>query len=121
MQVNSSSNEKRRAVRHFYATVIRGEVSDATIQGYLRAASQVEDLWQQINAHAGRRFALGCVAKLLPAQPGSGYAGIAEVRSALFSLGREQGESARCCLLSGKHQQRLSKKTYTWQQKGTTP
>lgn len=26
-----------------------GEVSDATIQGYLRAASQLEDIWQQID------------------------------------------------------------------------
>ena len=28
---------------------LSGEVSDATIQGYLRAASQLEDIWQQID------------------------------------------------------------------------
>src|SRR5579859_1839852 len=26
-----------------------GEVSDATIQGYLRAASQIEDIWKRID------------------------------------------------------------------------
>jgi hypothetical protein len=49
MQAKSILGEKRRAVRHFYATVIRGEVSDANVQGYLRAASQIEDVWQQID------------------------------------------------------------------------
>ena len=42
MQAKSILGEKRGAVRHFYATVIRGEVSDANVQGYLRAASQIE-------------------------------------------------------------------------------
>jgi len=49
METTRSSNEHHGTVRHLYATVLRGEVSDATIQGYLRAASQVEDLWQQID------------------------------------------------------------------------
>lgn len=49
MQAKSFLGEKRGAVHHFYATVIRGEVSDANIQGYLRAASQITDLWQQID------------------------------------------------------------------------
>jgi len=36
-------------MHHFYATTMRGEVSDANIQGYLRAASQIEDIWQQVD------------------------------------------------------------------------
>lgn len=61
MQAKSVLGEKRGAVRHFYATVIRGEVSDATIQGYLRAASQIEDLWQQIDERAAELIAQGVV------------------------------------------------------------
>ena len=49
MQANSFPGEKRGTVRHFYATVIRGEVSDSSVQGYLRAASQIEEVWQQID------------------------------------------------------------------------
>jgi hypothetical protein len=49
MQAKSFLGEKRGAVRHFYATVIRGEVSDSSAQGYLRAASQIEEIWQQID------------------------------------------------------------------------
>lgn len=49
MQAKSFMGEMREAVRHFYATTIHGEVSDANIQGYLRAASQIEDVWQQID------------------------------------------------------------------------
>lgn len=49
MQAKSFMSEKRGAVRHFYATVIRGEVSDSSVQGYLRAASQIEEIWQQID------------------------------------------------------------------------
>jgi hypothetical protein len=33
----------------FIASSIYGEVSDATIQGYLRSASQIEEVWQQID------------------------------------------------------------------------
>jgi hypothetical protein len=29
--------------------VIRGEISDSSVQGYLRAASQIEEIWQQID------------------------------------------------------------------------
>ncbi len=36
MQAKSFLSEKRGAVRHFHATVIRGEVSDSSVQGYLR-------------------------------------------------------------------------------------
>ena len=49
MQAKSFLSEKRGALRHFYATAIRGEVSDASVQGYLRAASQIEEIWQQID------------------------------------------------------------------------
>lgn len=41
--------EVRESVQHFYATEIRGEVSDANVRGYLRAASQIGDVWQQID------------------------------------------------------------------------
>lgn len=61
MQAKSMLGEKRGAVRHFYATVMRGEVSDATIQGYLRAASQIEDLWQQIDERLAGLLAQGVV------------------------------------------------------------
>jgi hypothetical protein len=50
MQAKSFLGEMRETARHFYATTVRGEVSDANIQGYLRAASQIEDIWQQIDA-----------------------------------------------------------------------
>ncbi len=35
--------------QRFVASGIHGEVSDATIQGYLRSASQLEEVWQQID------------------------------------------------------------------------
>lgn len=35
--------------QRFVASGLHGEVSDATIQGYLRSASQLEDIWQQID------------------------------------------------------------------------
>lgn len=47
------------SARRFYLTGIRGEVSDATIQGYLRAASQIEDLWQQIDEQLAELLAQG--------------------------------------------------------------
>ena len=48
-QARSFIGEMREAMHHFYATTMRGEVSDANIQGYLRAASQIEDIWQQVD------------------------------------------------------------------------
>ncbi len=59
MPAKSFLGEKRGAVRHFYSTVVRGEVSDANIQGYLRAASQVEDFWQQIDDRLSALIAQG--------------------------------------------------------------
>ena len=35
--------------QRFVAGGVHGEVNDATIQGYLRSASQLEDVWQQID------------------------------------------------------------------------
>src|SRR5215467_3387254 len=49
MQAKSFLGEMREAVRHFYATSVRGEVSDANVRGYLRAATQIEDVWPQID------------------------------------------------------------------------
>ena len=49
----------RQDLRHFYATTLRGEVDDANIQGYLRAASQIEDIWQQIDARRAELLAQG--------------------------------------------------------------
>jgi hypothetical protein len=49
MQAKSFLSEMREEVRLFYATVMRHEVNDANVRGYLRAASQIEDIWQQID------------------------------------------------------------------------
>lgn len=49
MPAKSFIGEVEAAARHFYATAVRGEVSDANVRGYLRAASQIEDVWQQID------------------------------------------------------------------------
>src|SRR5260370_24620522 len=35
--------------QRFVTSGLHGEVSDATIQGYLRSASQIEEVWQQID------------------------------------------------------------------------
>jgi hypothetical protein len=49
VQAKSFLSGLRVHARQFYATSMRGEVSDANIRGYLRAASQIEDIWQQID------------------------------------------------------------------------
>lgn len=59
MQAKSFLGEKRSTVRHFYATVLLGEVSDASIQGYLRAASQIEEVWQQLDSKLAQLIAQG--------------------------------------------------------------
>lgn len=61
MQAKSFLGEMREAVFHFYATNIRGEVSDANIQGYLRAASQIEDVWQQVDDKLATLISQGIV------------------------------------------------------------
>jgi hypothetical protein len=59
MQAKSFLGTMRDSARHFYSTTVRGEVSDANIQGYLRAASQIEDLWQQIDEQLAQRSMQG--------------------------------------------------------------
>ena len=49
MPAKSFIGEMEDAARRFYATAMRGEVSDANVRGYLRAASQITDVWQQID------------------------------------------------------------------------
>ncbi len=49
MQAKSFLGDMREHMRHFYATTVHGEVSDANIRGYLRAASQIEEIWQKID------------------------------------------------------------------------
>lgn len=50
MPARSFIGEAEHAARRFYATVLRGEVSDENVRAYLRAASQIEDIWSQIDA-----------------------------------------------------------------------
>jgi hypothetical protein len=45
--------------QRFVASGLHGEVSDATIQGYLRSASQLEDIWQQIDDNVDAFIAQG--------------------------------------------------------------
>lgn len=49
MQARSFMDNMRDSVRHFYATTMHGEVSDANVHGYLQAATQIEEIWQQID------------------------------------------------------------------------
>ncbi len=46
-------------VRNFYAQVLRGEVSDANVRGYLNAASQIADLWQQVDERIAQAISGG--------------------------------------------------------------
>lgn len=59
MQAKSFLGTMRDSVRHFYSTTVRREVSDANVQGYLRAASQIEEVWQQIDEQLAQRSAQG--------------------------------------------------------------
>jgi|SRR6185437_2157290 len=47
MPARSFIGSVEHAARDFYATVLRHEVSDANVRGYLRAASQIEQIWQE--------------------------------------------------------------------------
>ncbi len=53
MPVKSFLGEIEEGARHFYATVLRGEVDDTNVRGYLRAASQIEEIWQNIDNRIG--------------------------------------------------------------------
>jgi hypothetical protein len=79
MPVKSFFGEIEEGARHFYATVLRGEVSDANVRGYLRAAAQIEDLWQQIDDRV--KLAIGKGTPPWEAYHHSGYA-LAFVRAA---------------------------------------
>lgn len=59
MPVKSFLGEIEEGARHFYATTLRGEVSDANVRGFLRAASQIEDIWQQIDDKVAELIAQG--------------------------------------------------------------
>ena len=59
MPAKSFFTEMREGLHHFYATTLRGEVDDANIRGYLRAATQIEEVWQQIDARRAELSAQG--------------------------------------------------------------
>ena len=59
MYGKSFFSEMRDGLHHFYATTLRGEVDDANIRGYLRAATQIEEVWQQIDAKRAELLAQG--------------------------------------------------------------
>ncbi len=58
-QAKSFVGSMRESAHNFYATMVRGEVSDANVRGYLRAASQIEDIWQQIDDRIAAAIAAG--------------------------------------------------------------
>ena len=58
-QAKSFVGSMRESAHNFYATMVRGEVSDANVRGYLRAASQIEDVWQQIDDRIAATIAAG--------------------------------------------------------------
>ena len=59
MAVKSFFGEIEESARHFYATILRGEVNDANVRGYLRAASQIGDIWQQTDTKIAEKIAQG--------------------------------------------------------------
>lgn len=50
MPAKSFFRRMREAANHFNATVLHHEISEAEIAGYLRAAAQLAQIWQQIDA-----------------------------------------------------------------------
>ncbi|HZC08264.1 MAG TPA: hypothetical protein VE338_21705 [Ktedonobacterales bacterium] len=59
MPAKSFIGDVEDAARRFYATAMRGEVSDANVRGYLRAASQITDIWGQIDDQIAEDIAQG--------------------------------------------------------------
>ncbi|HET9111354.1 MAG TPA: hypothetical protein VFN78_11055 [Ktedonobacterales bacterium] len=59
MPAKSFIGEMEDAARRFYATAVRGEVSDANVRGYLRAATQITDVWDQIDTQIAADIAQG--------------------------------------------------------------
>ncbi|HZC04426.1 MAG TPA: hypothetical protein VE338_02200 [Ktedonobacterales bacterium] len=73
--------EMEDAARRFYATAMRGEVSDANVQGYLRAASQIADVWQQIDARIAEETRQGATPAAVYAKLGYTLAFIRAARA----------------------------------------
>jgi hypothetical protein len=59
MSAKSFIGEIETAARRFYAEVMHGEVNDANVRGFLRAASQIEDLWNQADEKITASIAQG--------------------------------------------------------------
>src|SRR6266571_3624493 len=59
MPVKSLFDSARESSRTFYASVLRGEVSDANVRGYLRMTSQIEDIWTQVEQKVATLIAQG--------------------------------------------------------------
>lgn len=59
MAAKSFIGGAEEAARHFYATVVRGEVSDEHVRAYLAAATQIEEVWGQTDATLGELRAQG--------------------------------------------------------------
>src|SRR6266536_5852256 len=59
MPVKSLFDSARESSRKLYASVLRGEVSDANVRGYLRMTSQIEDIWTQVEQKVATLIAQG--------------------------------------------------------------
>src|SRR5260370_14048596 len=59
MPAKSFFESARESARKFYASVLRGEVSDANVRGYLRMTSQIEDIWTQVEQKVATLIAQG--------------------------------------------------------------
>ena len=70
MPAKSFFESARESAHGFYASVMRGEVSDANVRGYLRMTSQIEDIWNQVEQKVATLMAQG-------ANPWAAYAQVA--------------------------------------------
>ncbi len=59
MQARSFMDDMWTVARHFYATTIRGEISDSNVRNYLLSAEQIEEVWQQIETQIAAQLAQG--------------------------------------------------------------
>lgn len=59
MPAKSFFESARESARGFYASVVRHEVSDANVRGYLRMTSQIEDIWNQVEQKVATLMAQG--------------------------------------------------------------
>lgn len=81
MPARSFIGEMEEAAKRFYATVLRGEVSDENVRAYLRAASQIADVWRQIDDRLAALIEQGAPAWEAYAQLGSALAFIRAARA----------------------------------------